>query len=323
MKLQVYFVLIAITISFYRVISEHSSPKYEQDGIFDESRRQKGKEKLEEFQQLAEDSPCWKEALLDLDSSCKTMSDKDQSRLALSFANCHFERSSRQVYPCPSTLTIGDCTSPERMGDSAFQIYTEFFTHASHMCYFIQSQLWQQRTESTIDRLSYVSTLTVNKLEESLEYHKEMEKKQSMALQNQDFILDQDRKIAKSLEKTQTDMDEAFQEMLKKTETQKLLLNDIFDTLNKGFGNVQWLLSSILGEIISLETAGFFVTTFLFISFLPQFGLSRLWMYSTLIIYSVIEGGVRRVVLWIVDPKSQEAMVCNIMCVNNLIIVKY
>ena len=52
--------------------------------------------------------------------------------------------------------------------------------------------------------------------------------------------------------------------------------------------------------------------TFLFISFLPQFGLSRLWMYSTLIIYGVIEGGVRRVVLWIVDPRSQGAMVCDI-----------
>ena len=73
MKLQVNFVLIAITISFYQVKSERLSPKYGQDGILDESRRQKDKEKLEEFQQLSEDSPCWKEALLGLDSRSNGM----------------------------------------------------------------------------------------------------------------------------------------------------------------------------------------------------------------------------------------------------------
>ena len=70
-----------------------------------------------------------------------------------------------------------------------------------------------------------------------------------------------------------------------------------------------------LGRDHITRDSWFFVATFLLISFLPQFGISRLWMYSTLIIYGVIEGGVRRVVLWIVDPTSQGAMVCYVMCV--------
>ena len=49
MKLQVKFVLIAIIISFYQVKSERLSPKYEQDGILDESRRQKAKKSLRSF----------------------------------------------------------------------------------------------------------------------------------------------------------------------------------------------------------------------------------------------------------------------------------
>ena len=78
----------------------------------------------------------------------------------------------------------------------------------------------------------------LHKLKECLEYHKEMEKKQSMALENKAIILDQHQQIAKSLEKTLIDMDEAFQEILKKTESQKLLLNHIFHNLNKGVSNV-------------------------------------------------------------------------------------
>ena len=52
----------------------------------------------------------------------------------------------------------------------------------------------------------------LHKLEECLEYHKEMEKKQSMTLENKAIILDQHQQIAKSLEKTLIDMDEAFQD---------------------------------------------------------------------------------------------------------------
>lgn len=134
---------------------EPPSTKYEQ---LDELQARKGQEKLKEYESLAKFSPCWTEALLHLESSCKTMSDHSQSILALSFANCHFERSGRETYPCPDGRSLRECTSRDTMGDSAFQIYTEFFTHASHLCYFIQSQLWREKTEGTINSLTQTST---------------------------------------------------------------------------------------------------------------------------------------------------------------------
>ena len=64
----------------------------------------------------------------------------------------------------------------------AFHTYTEFFMHAGHICYFLQSQLWQERTENVISRLSDSSKEALDKLEESLEYHKVLDAKQNKAL---------------------------------------------------------------------------------------------------------------------------------------------
>ena len=101
-------------------------------------------------------------------------------------------------------MTIEECTRD--MDPVSFQTYTEFFTHTGHICYFLQSQLWQERTENVISRLSDSSKEALEKLEEGLEYHKVIDTKQNEALKNQDKILDQDRKIADSLHKTSEHM---------------------------------------------------------------------------------------------------------------------
>ena len=282
---------------------------YEQDEEINLSRRQLGHDRLEEYKRYAQSSLCWRNALSDLGTSCKTLSDTQQSRLALAFANCHFERSGRNRYECSIDQDIKDCTNSDVMDDTSFQVYTEFFTHTGHLCYFIQNQLWQENAENTINQLTYTSSETVKKLEVSLEYHRRLDDKQTKTLENQDIILEQENQIASSLKETHSNIDKAFQEMFEKTESQKLMLNDLFDSLSKSIGGIQWILSAILGEIMSLETAAFFIAAFLIVTFLPQFGFSRVWLYFTLIVYGLIEGGVRRCVLWLINPQSQDAMV--------------
>ena len=288
--------------------------KFEVDDDSRAIQRRKGKEKFEEIRNTAEYGPCWKDALDELQSGCRSTSDHERRRLGLAFANCHFEGSGRPTYPCPKDSNIKYCTSKENMDDSSFQIYTQFFTHTMNMCYFLQSTLWQQKTESTINKLSEVSEEAMNKLEESLDYHKKLDKKQSLSLKNQEAILDQDNRIAQSLENTKSNMDAAFQDMYAKAESQKVILNDVLGTLQSGFGNIQWVLSSILGELITLETAGFFVTVLLLITFLPQFGTSRLWMFATLLLYGIFEGVLRRLFFFIIDSSTTpSAMVRNSM----------
>ena len=293
----------------YIVCTSTDSSRYELGETIGEKIIQQGKEKLQEVNGYAQHSPCWKEALNQLHSTCKTMTDSEQMRLALAFTNCHFQNSNRQTYPCPPNISISECTNKNKMDDSAFQIYTEFYTHSNNMCYFIQSQLWQEQTETTINKLSDTSEKAVEKLEKSLEYHKKLEEKQDFALKNQEVIIDQDMKISQSLKTTRENMDQAFLEMYEKAENQKMILDSVLGTLQTGFGNIQWLLSSILGEIITLETAGFFIVTFLLVSFLPQFGTSRLWLYITLLLYGLFEGIVRRTYFMIVSPSSPNTMV--------------
>ena len=308
-NLAIFKFIMAIVLVLLFLLCSSQALKFEADEESKSTQRRKGKEKFEEIRNTAEYSPCWKKALDELQSGCKSTSDHELRRLGLAFANCHFEGSGRPTYPCPKDSNIRDCTSNENMDDSSFQIYTQFFTHTMNMCYFLQSTLWQQQTEGTINKLSEVSEEAVNKLEESLNYHRKLDKKQSLSLKNQEAILEQDNRIAQSLENTKSNMDAAFQDMYTKAESQKVILDDVLGTLQSGFGNIQWVLSSILGELITLETAGFFVTAVLLITFLPQFGTSRLWLFVTLLLYAVFESVSRRLFFFIIDSSTPSAMV--------------
>ena len=310
-NLAIFKFIMAIVLVLLFLLCSSQALKFEADEESKSTQRRKGKEKFEEIRNTAEYSPCWKKALDELQSGCKSTSDHELRRLGLAFANCHFEGSGRPTYPCPKDSNIRDCTSNENMDDSSFQIYTQFFTHTMNMCYFLQSTLWQQQTEGTINKLSEVSEEAVNKLEESLNYHRKLDKKQSLSLKNQEAILEQDNRIAQSLENTKSNMDAAFQDMYTKAESQKVILDDVLGTLQSGFGNIQWVLSSILGELITLETAGFFVTAVLLITFLPQFGTSRLWLFVTLLLYAVFESVSRRLFFFIIDSSTPSAMVRN------------
>lgn len=245
----------------------HVSPRFEQKS--DQWKTEKGRIEYEKIAKKAETSDCWRDALGGLNSSCRNINDEDQNRLAIAFTNCHLERSGRVTYPCPPDHTIAQCTNGATMEDAVYDIYTQFLIHTSHMCYFTQSQAWQERTEGTIDRLSLASDMAADKLGEALHYHQTMEEKQNQALRNQDEIISQ-------------------------AETQKLILDNVTGTLKSGLGNIQWALSSILGEIVTFETAVFFVLAFLVLTFLPQYGASRLWLYGLLLGYGMLESAMKK-----------------------------
>ena len=258
----------------------------------DNYRKVLGEKRLKEIQQKAGDSACWKEAVSQLNSTCRLLSDIEQSRLAVAFANCHLGKSARQTYPCTDSMSIEECTKD--MDPVGFQTYTEFFTHTGHICYFLQSELWQERTENVITRLSDTSDEAVAKLEEALEYHRVMDKKQSEALSNQDAILDQERKIALSLGETRKSMDQAFGDMADMAEKQKVLLSEMFGSLQSSIEAIRTLMSLFLVEFIGYETFATFVVSWLVILFLPQFGSSRFKLHLVLFADLFLEIVIRR-----------------------------
>ena len=259
----------------------------------DQARLDLGEAKLNELKGQAEHSPCWKDAVSRLNSSCKLLSDVQQSKLAVAFANCHLEKSGRKTYPCPDEMSVADCTRD--MDHDAFHTYTHFFTHTGHICYFLQIELWQDRTESLVGQLSDASSKAVEKLEQSLQYHRIMDEKQDSALRNQDVIIEQDRKIASSLRDTRKSMESSFSEMSDMAEKQKALLGEMFGSLQASVDAVQQLMSLMLVEFIGYETVLMFVISWLVVLLLPQFRYSRFKLLLLLFAEVVAEVCVRRV----------------------------
>jgi len=71
-----------------------------------------------------------------------------QQSLALQFANCFLEKAGQKTYPCNEVSDIRKCF--DGISDRAFTAYTSFFTHTQSICYFLQAQVWQVKTEKVV-----------------------------------------------------------------------------------------------------------------------------------------------------------------------------
>ena len=69
---------------------------------------------------------CWTKALESLKYGCKDLSDENQSRMALNFANCFLAQAGQKTYDCQASQDISDCLTG--VDSNAFSAYTNFFT---------------------------------------------------------------------------------------------------------------------------------------------------------------------------------------------------
>jgi hypothetical protein len=233
----------------------------------DEERKRLGERKFREVVRKSDENQCWKVAVSELNSTCKKLTDGQQSRLAVAFANCHLGKSGRKTYACDNGMSVRSCT--ENMDSVAFQTYTEFFTHTGHICYFLQSQVWQERAENTIFQLSETSSETVSKLQRSLEHHKAIEKKQNKVLG-------------------------AFQTMEDLAIKQRDLLWEVYSNLKGSIEGIRYIMSLFLIELVGIETFIIAVILSVVIYLLPQFSYSRFWLNLLLIGEQMIEVCMRR-----------------------------
>ncbi|CAN8005165.1 unnamed protein product [Ixodes hexagonus] len=102
--------------------------------------------------------PCWLSAVANLRSGCKQLTEDTQSRVALEFTNCFLKHLGLEQFECPAAEPLSQCVALRNMsGHVAFSSYSQFFTHAQVICYFLQGQLWQAQTERTVSLLAETS----------------------------------------------------------------------------------------------------------------------------------------------------------------------
>ncbi|KAJ8674517.1 hypothetical protein QAD02_005779 [Eretmocerus hayati] len=186
---------------------------------------------------------CWHNALKSVKNSCEKLNDDEHSVLALHLANCFLDDSGHNIYDCHN---IGDTNERKRcinnMSDRAFSVYNEFYIHASHMCYFLNHELWQTQTHDTIKHLYEASTLMKDQLIEASHVQGAMLESQKEGLKIQNQLLDNGKElenVIQSSSKSVSDMVLGFKESVK---DQKELLFQIFAYL-RTFQN--WIISEV------------------------------------------------------------------------------
>ncbi len=117
----------------------------------DETQLQAGQQQYQNAlreSQMPRYGSCWRDALNLLQNGCKHLTDDVQRRLALHFANCFLEKAGQKTYPCADNADLKVCLRD--IDNNGFTSFSNFFTHTQSMCYFLQNQVWQEKTENTV-----------------------------------------------------------------------------------------------------------------------------------------------------------------------------
>ena len=261
----------------------------------DQNKISAGRDKYEALKKEAKMpkyGPCWTQALEDVEHGCKELTDDMQHYLSLKFTNCFLLKTGRTNYPCDGPEDVTQCTRD--MTPEAYNVYTEFFTHTQNICFFLQSQVWQQKTEDTVNRLKDSSETVAQQIEHSSAIQAELIKQQSQSIENQQRLLEHGDKLRNSIQESKVDVNKMLLEFKSSTSEQKQLIFEVFDRVNS-------LQSLVMGEFTGFYSLIFYAVSIL-ISYLltstPRTSGARFWLFVLMTTNMVIE---RMLVMWGVD----------------------
>ena len=219
-----------------------------------DNRLESGKQQYEIIQKEITASPkysqCWLDAIRSLESGCKALTDDIQHRLSLKFTNCFLEKSGRQKYPCPEIQTLDQCT--KNMPGESFGVYTNFFTHTQNMCYFLQSQVWQEKTDHTINRLEQSSENVAEQMENSSAQQRLLLDMQSESLKLQESIVSQSNQLMESVKTSALSVRSMTNDFMQALFEQKSLIFGVFEKLSS-------LQTLVLGELTGFYSFIFYL----------------------------------------------------------------
>jgi len=108
---------------------------------------------------------CWSTALEALKTGCRDLTEEMQHRLTLAFTDCFLEKIGRKRIGCLVDRDVTECTMD--MPAEAVSVYTQFFTHTQNICFYLEAEAWQRRSETTILRLADSSAIVSEQMENS------------------------------------------------------------------------------------------------------------------------------------------------------------
>ena len=244
------------------------------------------------LQSLTEDDgSCMEESFSQLNATCAKLDDKMLNYLAVIFTVCHFKTLKRN-FPeqcnnvLPSHESVVECT--KELSEGSFTIYTQFYTHILASCCFLESKLWQERTERTVDKLGQVSHTSANLIEQSLVNSNLLIKGQTELHVKASELSDKHDGLHDKMDTNHQKMDELTQDISK-------YYNMVYDTLSvisNSSVRLEQMLSLVLGESQQLSSFLFYFTLTLitFLLTMPsRTNAARLKMLSFIVLHFILE----------------------------------
>ena len=250
------------------------------------SKYEAGKSKFNEFEVYAASEhygQCWTNAVEVIKVGCHEFTEETHAKMALAYLNCFLEMQGRRGYVCAESDPVHTCT--EQLSDSDRSNYATFFTHTHSICYFLQSQVWHEKTQKTIQRLSLSSEQVADQLEESSKLQQTVIERQNQSLKNQETILDKAHNLSKIINTSSENIHEMLSDFQKTSVEQRTLINNLFD-------RVAQIQSLVTGELSTLYSLAYYISA-IFISYLltsaSRTSGARLWLFGTMMLSMGIE----------------------------------
>lgn len=237
---------------------------------------------------------CWDVALgrfRETSIECKTSSEGVKSLLSLTLTKCHFVSrhggfpseqhcDMNQAFEIAKTMSsrhaddngaavqldslVKLCLS--HLSESAFHTYIEFFNHLDNICFFFHSQLWQEKTDDTVNRLSDVSADVADKLTHVHRQHSLLLEQQQVALQRQQHLLSGSKRLELALASGHSKLQSVFSAMREEVQQEQQRIVGIFDDSFKLISKILQLQQNIVGSLANFESvmtyAGLVILTF-------------------------------------------------------------
>ncbi|KAL0487889.1 2 TM domain-containing transmembrane protein [Acrasis kona] len=193
----------------------------------------KGMKQLAVIQSNSQWSDCWKEAISNLEEGCKSKnSDESRSKLAVALANCHLQKSGMRTFDCTREMTVRECTKDMLSSPIAFNTYTEFTTHVDNICFYVQSEMFQENTEKSVNLLLDSSEQVNSKL---IHIGQETEK----VKKNIDNSIEQQEKLLKIQSHLNVMLDNIKAQETKYFEDMKNSWHQVSTGLKQGIDNIE------------------------------------------------------------------------------------
>lgn len=235
-RLEIFFLGFLLVLTPYFTNSKHTRERFSfaqgPTADIDEGRRQY--EMLQTESNAPRYGRCWKKALDFVNSGCKRLTDESQSRMAIAFTNCFLQKSGLQTYKCHTSSTVQECT--EKMTDRAFNVYTDFFTHTQQICFFLESQVWQEEAHATISVLSESSRNVAQQLVETEQLQKHVLRSQEESLHNQQKLLHSGENLKETLHASSNSLRDTLSEFRSSSAQQVCECNECLIQINHSAG---------------------------------------------------------------------------------------